>query len=353
MKPTKWRYFQEYCIDTVQEVHDYFFFQVRNLAIVFGPTLVRPADDNMMSMATDMSQQCRIIESILSHFEWFFSDEEDLDEEDEVSEAHMDLVKLNEPGQESNNHSVLLSNLQKLEDAGKMNSTSSKEVSAKDIMSGIISAANRKMLRSQNKSSTSSKKDSVGNETSKSTPKLDHLEKSSSSTTSRRNSESVFHGAVAIAAAVPQLMVNAGNSMSTSNLPASVTNTVNSSEKLAVSQENLINVESTVMSSSTSRIVSTAFYDESGFKEDSTGKKIKFPIETYQGLEKATAERVRRFVDETKANLMRGRLESSPNLNARTTSGKITEKNSSKNFMYKKIISLQLCFIYFFYHFFS
>ena len=79
------------------------------------------------------------------------------------------------------------------------------------------------------------------------------------------------------------------------------------------------------MSSSTSRIVSTAYYDESGFKEDSTGKKIKFPIETYQGLEKATAERVRRFVDETRANLMRGRPESSPNLNSgRTTSGMTT-----------------------------
>ena len=79
------------------------------------------------------------------------------------------------------------------------------------------------------------------------------------------------------------------------------------------------------MSSSTSRIVSTAYYDESGFKEDSTGKKIKFPIESYQGLEKATAERVRRFVDETKANLLRGRLESSPNLSSsRTTSGKLT-----------------------------
>lgn len=36
---------------------------------------------------------------------------------------------------------------------------------------------------------------------------------------SRRNSESVFHGAVAIAAAVPQLMVHPGNSMSTSNIP--------------------------------------------------------------------------------------------------------------------------------------
>ena len=35
--------------------------EVRNLAIVFGPTLVRPADDNMLSMVTDMSHQCRII----------------------------------------------------------------------------------------------------------------------------------------------------------------------------------------------------------------------------------------------------------------------------------------------------
>ena len=80
----------------------------------------------------------------------------------------------------------------------------------------------------------------------------------------------VFHGAVAIAAAVPQLMVNAGNSMSTSNLPTAHTATSQSSasnmDKLSstASQENLINVESTVMSSSTSRIVSTAYYDESG-----------------------------------------------------------------------------------------
>merc|ERR1719433_2039105 len=121
-------------------------------------------------------------------------------------------------------------------------------------------------------------------------------------------------------------MVNAGNSMSTSNLPTATMASQSSAgnmDKLSstASQENLINVESTVMSSSTSRIVSTAYYDESGFKEDSTGKKIKFPIESYQGLEKATAERVRRFVDETKANLMRGRPESSPNLNSgRTTS---------------------------------
>ena len=50
--------------------------EVRNLAIVFGPTLVRTSDDNMVSMVTDMSQQCRIIESILSNWEYFFTEEE-------------------------------------------------------------------------------------------------------------------------------------------------------------------------------------------------------------------------------------------------------------------------------------
>jgi hypothetical protein len=33
--------------------------ELRNLAIVFGPTLVRTSDDNMLSMVTDMAQQCR------------------------------------------------------------------------------------------------------------------------------------------------------------------------------------------------------------------------------------------------------------------------------------------------------
>jgi hypothetical protein len=49
--------------------------ELRNLAIVFGPTLVRTSDDNMMSMITDMAQQCRIIESMLSNCEWFFNED--------------------------------------------------------------------------------------------------------------------------------------------------------------------------------------------------------------------------------------------------------------------------------------
>ena len=59
----------------------------------------------------------------------------------------------------------------------------------------------------------------------------------------------VFHGAVAIAAAVPQLMVNAGNSMSTSNLPTATMASQSASGNMdrlssTASQENLINVES-------------------------------------------------------------------------------------------------------------
>uniref|UniRef100_H2XWX6 Rho-GAP domain-containing protein n=1 Tax=Ciona intestinalis TaxID=7719 RepID=H2XWX6_CIOIN len=50
--------------------------EVRNLAIVFGPTLVRSTiSDNMATMVTDMSDQCRIVESVLQHNEHFFSGE--------------------------------------------------------------------------------------------------------------------------------------------------------------------------------------------------------------------------------------------------------------------------------------
>lgn len=49
--------------------------EVRNLAIVFGPTLVRSGDDSMVTMVTDMSDQCKIIESLIQHCDWFFSDD--------------------------------------------------------------------------------------------------------------------------------------------------------------------------------------------------------------------------------------------------------------------------------------
>lgn len=45
--------------------------EARNLAIVFGPTLVRNVEDNMVTMVTDMSHQCRIVESLLLYVSIF------------------------------------------------------------------------------------------------------------------------------------------------------------------------------------------------------------------------------------------------------------------------------------------
>ena len=40
----------------------------RNLAIVFGPTLLQPAQDkNMVNMVKDMNDQCQIVESIIAN----------------------------------------------------------------------------------------------------------------------------------------------------------------------------------------------------------------------------------------------------------------------------------------------
>ena len=49
--------------------------EARNLAIVFGPTLIRPADDNTVTMVTDMSHQCRIVETLIDKCDMFFPED--------------------------------------------------------------------------------------------------------------------------------------------------------------------------------------------------------------------------------------------------------------------------------------
>jgi len=171
--------------------------EVRNLAIVFGPTLVRTTDDNMVSMVTDMSQQCRIIESILSNWEYFFTEEE-VEVKEEAEDGGQPL------GTGVSNQSLMLANLHKLEDAGKVGSPKG-DVSAKDIVSSIISAANRKMLRAATKGK---KESSVECESergaSMSRDRLDTMDGGRHD--ARRDSEAVIHGALQIASAVPGVM---------------------------------------------------------------------------------------------------------------------------------------------------
>ncbi|XP_039213617.1 rho GTPase-activating protein 21 isoform X3 [Crotalus tigris] len=48
----------------------------RNLAIVFGPTLVRTSEDNMTNMVTHMPDQYRIVETLIQKHDWFFAEED-------------------------------------------------------------------------------------------------------------------------------------------------------------------------------------------------------------------------------------------------------------------------------------
>ncbi|XP_048868033.1 rho GTPase-activating protein 21-like isoform X2 [Brienomyrus brachyistius] len=49
----------------------------RNLAIVFGPTLVRTSEDNMTHMVTHMPDQYKIVETLIQQYDWFFTEEGD------------------------------------------------------------------------------------------------------------------------------------------------------------------------------------------------------------------------------------------------------------------------------------
>ncbi|XP_053720406.1 rho GTPase-activating protein 23-like isoform X2 [Synchiropus splendidus] len=48
----------------------------RNLALVFGPTLVRTSEDNMTDMVTHMPDRYKIVETLILHHNWFFSEGE-------------------------------------------------------------------------------------------------------------------------------------------------------------------------------------------------------------------------------------------------------------------------------------
>ncbi|NWR06519.1 RHG23 protein, partial [Paradoxornis webbianus] len=49
----------------------------RDMALVFGPTLVRTSEDNMTDMVTHMPDRYKIVETLIQHSDWFFSDKED------------------------------------------------------------------------------------------------------------------------------------------------------------------------------------------------------------------------------------------------------------------------------------
>ena len=63
----------------------------RNLAIVFGPTLLQPKQD-MLNMVKDMSDQCRIVESVILHVSRFLMDRSGLKDHGPLSEPRCRAV---------------------------------------------------------------------------------------------------------------------------------------------------------------------------------------------------------------------------------------------------------------------
>ncbi|XP_028975827.2 rho GTPase-activating protein 23 isoform X4 [Esox lucius] len=124
----------------------------RNLALVFGPTLVRTSEDNMTDMVTHMPDRYKIIETLILHHDWFFSD-------GELSEDEKAPVDIKRDTQPVPNIDHLLSNIGRTglpggeasdsttSDSAKDKATlgSKKDVCARDFLSrSIISAVTRK-----------------------------------------------------------------------------------------------------------------------------------------------------------------------------------------------------------------
>lgn len=110
----------------------------KNLAIMFGPTLIRKVEDDTASLVTDMSDQCRIIESVILHNDWFFSNwTQDyyvpIDSGEHTQPSGMDARIARDDDEDADS-----------------------AINTKEIISSIVSAANKKLkLRQQSKSADS------------------------------------------------------------------------------------------------------------------------------------------------------------------------------------------------------
>ncbi|XP_034562986.1 rho GTPase-activating protein 23-like isoform X2 [Notolabrus celidotus] len=122
----------------------------RNLALVFGPTLVRTSEDNMTDMVTHMPDRYKIVETLILHHDWFFSNRE-FDQEEKAPEDKRDM-------QPVPNIDHLLSNIGRAGMPGeasdsttsdslksKLSSSSKKDLNARDFLPlSFISAVTRK-----------------------------------------------------------------------------------------------------------------------------------------------------------------------------------------------------------------
>nr|XP_046480212.1 uncharacterized protein LOC124217981 isoform X12 [Neodiprion pinetum] len=276
--------------------------EAKNLAIVFGPTLVRASGsrDNMVTMVTDMSHQCRIVESLLNNVDWFFS-EEDLDDLSRLS------VNLSLPADGSEveptsiiNHNLLLNNIHKVEGMREM-------VSARDIVSSIISAANRKIQRRRK---GQDEPDNEEHDDDKSRTQQ-QVENSAASRQSMAMAERQCTVSEMVSMHENKSQSNqlASSSGSNTNFSgnSSATNSTLTQPQYSTSQQigTTTSSESPRISDDVSQSTFDTISNISNFSNDTKQSNDEVAIRTYAGLSATTQERIRKFEQETKAMLQR------------------------------------------------
>nr|XP_035928592.1 LOW QUALITY PROTEIN: rho GTPase-activating protein 21 [Halichoerus grypus] len=144
----------------------------RNLAIVFGPTLVRTSEDNMTHMVTHMPDQYKIVETLIQHHDWFFTEE---GVEEPLTAVQEENTVDSQPVP---NIDHLLTNIGRtgvspgdVSDSATSDSTKSKgswgsgkdQYSRELLVSSIFAAASRKRKKPKEKAQPSSSEDELDN----------------------------------------------------------------------------------------------------------------------------------------------------------------------------------------------
>ncbi|KAM8811795.1 rho GTPase-activating protein 21 [Eudromia elegans] len=144
----------------------------RNLAIVFGPTLVRTSDDNMTHMVTHMPDQYKIVETLIQKHDWFFTED---DAEEPLTAVQEENTVESQPVP---NIDHLLTNIGRtgvspgdVSDSATSDSAKSKgswgsgkdQYSKELLVSSIFAAASRKRKKTKEKPQPSSSEDELDN----------------------------------------------------------------------------------------------------------------------------------------------------------------------------------------------
>ncbi|XP_014350958.1 rho GTPase-activating protein 21 isoform X1 [Latimeria chalumnae] len=141
----------------------------RNLAIVFGPTLVRTSEDNMTHMVTHMPDQYKIVETLIQHYDWFFVEEGN---EDSITPVQEENTVESQPVP---NIDHLLTNIGRTVASGDVSDSATSDSarskgswgSGKDqyskelLVSSIFAAASRKRKKQKEKPQPSSSEDEL------------------------------------------------------------------------------------------------------------------------------------------------------------------------------------------------